>query len=145
MLNSFLTIFDKITSWMKTYACNLSSNGSKCFMKREKFINNMTEKIYYNKIIMQPKVCEIHLSSDRITNVVTFSFKNGTPHGNQWYFCFTQKTYSLDKIILTLAHLILHDLLMLTLVHSSYIQKKKIPPRSHYYAILSLYWWFISW
>ena len=52
-------------------------------MKREKFINNMTEKIYYNKIIMQPKVCEIYLSSDRITNVVTFSFKNGTPHGNQ--------------------------------------------------------------
>ena len=63
--NEPMIIFGSIMNWLKQWALR----------KREKFISNMNQKLYNNKIMMRPKITLIHLSSGRNTNVATFGFK----------------------------------------------------------------------
>ena len=74
-LNSPLIMFDRIIRWVKRHKGHLISNDSTDLMKRDKFIDLMNRKLYNDKILMKPKVCETKLSSGRNTNVFTFSFK----------------------------------------------------------------------
>ena len=67
--------FDGIINWVKRHECNIITNGNNGLLKREKFINNMNQKLYNNKIMMKPNVTLTHLSSRRNTNIVTFYFK----------------------------------------------------------------------
>ena len=67
-------IFDRIMNWVKRHEGNRITNGSNGLLKREKFINNLNQKLY-NKIMIKPKVTLTHLSSRRDTKVVTSGFK----------------------------------------------------------------------
>ena len=82
-------LFDRMIAWMQKHEMCVRKHGTDHLMKRNKFINDLDQKLYTDRSFMKPIVSPVNLTSGRSTTVVNFSLKDAIIRmvSNKSIFC----------------------------------------------------------